>query len=181
MRRSLVAVLFVLALSAPAFADATGDAVKALIGFNHLSSYHMHFTTPAGKTMDVDIVNPNKMRMVSGPTQMVRIGDSMWVYVNGHWMAMPAMAAGSMSQMTGGVTAARTLGEHATRVTVTDLGMKGAGHAYLVKDPDMAGNTTIYVGGDGYVHEMDVVDNQGHTSTILISQFNQPITIDPPA
>jgi outer membrane lipoprotein-sorting protein len=184
MRTALVTSAFVLALTAPAFADATADATKALMGFAHLSSYHMSMSTPNGQ-MEIDVVNPNKMHFTAGSMQMIRIDDNSWVYVNGHWMAVPAMAAGQMSQLTGGVSAARTLSDHAQHVTVTDLGTKSIEgemlHAYGVKDPDTTTNSTIYVGGDGYVHQMDVLDARGHTSTIHISQFNQKIAIDPPS
>jgi outer membrane lipoprotein-sorting protein len=185
MRTSLVTSVLVLALTAPALADATADATKALIGFGRLSSYHMSMSTPTGQTLEIDVVNPNKMHFTTGSMQMIRIDDNSWVYVNGRWMAVPAMAAGQMSQMAGGAMAARTLSDHAQHVTVTDLGAKSVGgetlHAYGVKDPDTATTSTIYVGADGYVHQMDVVDGRGRTSTIHISQFNQKIAIDPPS
>ncbi|HTW85934.1 MAG TPA: hypothetical protein VMD91_17825 [Candidatus Sulfotelmatobacter sp.] len=183
--RILIAPVLVLALAGPAFASPTDDVRVALMKLSQATSYHMDISA-GGKTMQVDIVQPGKMHITMGPTQMIRVGDATWVFVNGHWMTIPAMAAGRAGDAFAAAGAPQQLTAHATRIEVTDLGMKTVDgetlHAYGVTDPDQPQHpSTVYVGGDGLVHRMESVDASGRTDAIKFSGFNSRITIDPPA
>jgi len=160
MRRFLVVSFLVPALTTAALAAPIDDVKNALIGFGHLTSY-----------------------LMMGEMEMVHIGANTWMKVQGHWMQMPG-GAGQGPGFTGALSHAQTLSAHTSDVTVTDLGVKSVDgqtfHAYGVKNPGDPQPSTIYVGGDGYVHRIDSADDKGRVSTIRFSRFNVPVAIDPP-
>ena len=142
MRGLIVPIaLLVTALAAPALATPTDDVKNAFIGFGQLTSYH--FAVEAnGKSGEGDVVVPDKMQMTFGPTKIIHIGTSTWVFVGGHWMQMPG-TADSMGRMTGGLSAAQSYAANPKDITVTDLGTKSVDgetlHLYSVQNK---GNST---------------------------------------
>jgi hypothetical protein len=185
MRTFATAGAFVLAVSlaAPAFASPTDDVKNALIALSQATSYHMVIESN-GKTGEGDWVAPDKMELTFGPTEIIRIGTTSWVHVQGRWMQLPASAASSMGAgSTSGLTEAQGMAANAKDVTVTDLGMKTVGgasfHAYSVVQKCQTTPQIIYVGGDGRVARIEHATSTG-TSSITFSKFNQPATISPP-
>jgi hypothetical protein len=170
-------------LAAPAFATPTDDVKNALIALSQATSYHLVIDSN-GKTGEGDWVAPDKMQMTFGPTEIIRIGTASWVHVQGHWMQVPAAAAGSMGAgATSGVSQAQNMAANAKDVTVTDLGMKTVGgatmHAYSVVQKGETSPQIVYVGSDGRVQRIERTTSAG-TSSITFSKFNQPATISPP-
>jgi len=182
MRGLIVPIaLLVTALAAPALATPTDDVKNAFIGFGQLTSYH--FAVEAnGKSGEGDVVVPDKMQMTFGPTKIIHIGTSTWVFVGGHWMQMPG-AADSMGRMTGGLSAAQSYAANPKDVTVTDLGTKSVDgetlHLYSVQNKGNSTPSTVYVGSDGRVHRIDT-ESQGKVSIVRFSMFNESITIAAP-
>jgi hypothetical protein len=185
MRTFATVGAFVLAasLTAPAFATPTDDVKNALIALGQATSYHMVIESN-GKSGEGDWVAPDKMDMTFGTTEIIRIGTTSWVHVQGHWMQVPAAAAGSMGAgMNSGITSAQGMASNAKDVTVTDLGMKTVGgvslHAYSVVQKGESSPQIVYVGSDGRVARIEHATSSG-TSSITFSKFNQPATISAP-
>jgi hypothetical protein len=170
-------------LAVPAFATPTDDVKNALIALGQATSYHLVIVSN-GKTGEGDWVAPDKMQFTFGSTEIIRIGTTSWVHVQGHWMQVPAAAAGSMGAgATSGVSEAQSMAANAKNVTVADLGMKTVAgatmHAYSVVQSGDTSPRIIYVGSDGRVQRIEHPTSTG-TSSVTFSKFNQPATISPP-
>src|ERR1700736_4436204 len=88
MKRSIVVAALVALIAAPALtvapahADAMGDVKAAMLRFASLKSYEMS-AGGGGRTMTMDVVNPDSMRMASGGMEIIRIGTTMYMKMPG--------------------------------------------------------------------------------------------------
>jgi hypothetical protein len=153
----------------PANAGPTDDVRAAMLKFTGLRSWEMSFGA-GGRSGTMDFVKPNAMRLSTEGMQMVHIGDTTYMMMNGKWQKFT-----SRNRSGGGFEMAdeirRKISE-SNGVSATDLGMKSVGgetlHAYKIREKD--GSTGIvYVGADGLPHRF-----QGSRAdeTVTFSKFN---------
>ncbi|HZO94910.1 MAG TPA: hypothetical protein VFB22_14295 [Candidatus Baltobacteraceae bacterium] len=190
--RAFVALLAVV-LPLPAFAAPADDVKAAMLKLAHAHAYHVTIAGGAGGGgMEMDFVRPDRIHMTNGAMEMIRVGATMWVKVNGSWMQIPmqggAMGArGGPAAASASVSQAQALADHPEEIaTVTDRGPKLVDgetlHVYDVQQSGSSGTLTIFVGADGFPHAMETVDKQGKVSHMRFSRFDDPaIAITPPA
>ncbi len=178
MKRLLFTLVFVAFAAAPALADPKSDVVAAVLKFTTATSFHMT-ATAMGRTLDADFVPPDKMHLIAGPLELIKIGQTTWFNSGNTWrqFAMPGM-----DQLTGVFTNAIGTVRNTSPddVVVTDLGLKSpAGirlHAYAVTNKAGTTTATLYLDGNGTLVR---VEGPGG-STVTFSKFNAPIDIQPP-
>lgn len=180
MRRSLVAAAIVLASATGAFATPSDDVGHAFIALGAATSYHVAIQA-RGQTMDIDMLKPNKIHMMTAQMEMISIAGAAYVKVNGTWMKLPAAMPQQMQNV--GFGYVQTLANSKPNdVTVEDLGPKSVDgatyHAYKVTPKD-GKVSNVYLDGSGVIARCDVTDRSG-TSIIRFSKFNAPISIDAP-
>ena len=184
MRRLGFVLVLIAATAAPAFADAAADAVKHnLLAFTKLTSYHMAVDTK-GKTIDVDMVNPNKMHVTIGSIEAIMLDDAMYVKPRGSWMKIPSAASGMAGAAFMGVVDRAKETVNQENFAATDLGMKTVGgaslHAYLVKNKDASKPATMYFDAAGMLARIEIDGDKGGTTAIVYSKYNAPMKIEAP-
>ena len=172
MTRSIAAgALLALATltAAPASANPTDDVRAAMLKFADLSSWEMSFGSGA-RQATMDFIKPNSMRMSSRGMQMVHVGNTTYVNMNGKWQRL------THERVRGGFEMAdhiRRAVSASNNVAAIDLGMKSIGgetlHAYKMTPKD-GQSGTIYIGGDGLPHRFQGRDT--NNETVTISKFN---------
>jgi len=174
LKRLLFALALVVFAAAPALADPKADIANAFILFGKASSYHMS-AAAKGRTLEVDSEKPDKMHVVSGPMELVKIGTTTWIKAGGAWRQFNFPG---MDQITSAYSGALNVVQAPPNdVTVTDLGTKTIDgtplHAYSVVEK--SGSATVYVdNGSGYPVRVETADG----SSVTFSKFNSagPIT-----
>ena len=184
MRRLGFALVMIAAVAAPAFADPAADTVKnSLLAFAKLTSYHATIDS-SGKTLELDMVNPNKMHVTIGPIEAIMLDGAMYVKPQGSWMKIPTAASGMMGAAFMGAVDRAKSAVTQENFTATDLGMKTVGgtslHAYSVKSKDSSKPATMYMDSAGMLARIEVTDDKGGTTAIVYSKFNAPIKIEAP-
>lgn len=184
MRRLGFVLILIAATAARASADAAADAVKNnLIAFAKLTSYHMTVTT-SGKTIDVDMVNPNKMHVTVGSIEAIMLDGAMYVKPQSNWMKIPAAASGMAGGAFMGAVDRAKEAVNQENFTATDLGTKTVGgaslHAYLVKSKDASKPATMYFDSAGMLARVEIDGDRGGTTAIVYSKYNAPIKIEAP-
>jgi hypothetical protein len=182
MKRSIVVAALVALSAAPALADPMGDVRSAMLKFASLKSYEMTAGSGAGRSMVLDVVNPDAMRMSSGGMEMVRIGTTMYMKMPGQskWTKMSdTRGAGAGTQMADKV---RSMASDPKGISVRDIGMKNVDgqnlHAYEMTQKD-GEKAVVYIGGDGYIHRLDPRSGR-QAEPIRFSKFNQIVAIRAP-
>lgn len=184
MRRLFAAVILSVCAAATtgiALATPSDDIANAFKNLAQASSYHMNVQTSQGQKMDIDMVPPNKMHMMMGPMEMIRLASATYMKVNGNWMKMPG-AMPQMTQQGAAMTYVQTLGSHPNDAKVDDLGMQSVDgvsvHAYKVT-PNSGQPATVYVDGSGRPARIDVTEKNG-TSVVRFSNYNATLDIQAP-
>lgn len=178
-------MMMIAATAAPAFADASADAVKSgMLALAKLSSYHLTVDDGKGKKVDVDYGGPTKEHVVIGSMEAIILGDSVYVKPQGSWMKMPAAASGMMTGAFSMAIAKAHETMNQETFTATDLGMKTvdgeAYHAYNVKSGKDSRVNVMYINHDGILSRISSANGKGDTSWIVISKMNVPVTITAP-
>jgi hypothetical protein len=162
---------------APASANPTDDVRAAMLKFADLNSWEMSFGSGA-RQATMDYVKPNSMRMSSRGMQMVHVGNTTYVNMNGKWQKFTHERAGGGFEMADHIRRAVSA---SNGVTATDLGMKSIGgetlHAYKMTPKDGQPGT-IYIGADGLPHRFQGSDT--NNEVVTISKFNQVAPIRAP-
>ena len=189
MKKFCVGLVSGLLLPACAFAGAYADLAQVRAAFFKATSWHIEEHL-GGKTMEIDYSAPDRWRFVPAPNiKEVLIGNDVYMVTNGHVMTLPpaygtmvaqAMRRAAKTDPFSGVTKADM------EKTARDLGMQTLDgksvHVYscVVRGVD----ETLYVGADHLPVRvvMNGVRIKGHRVKVVAdySQFNQPITIEPP-
>ncbi len=180
MNRLLAIVALVALAAAPAVADPTNDLKNAMIALASAKSYHLSMTTAGGHTAEGDVVNPGRVHIVAGPMDVIVIDKTTYVKIQGAWhqFAMPGM-----DRMMGPVAMVQNFAKTHEDMVVTDLGPKTVDgtvlHAYGVKNAGSAKNAVIYIDAAGLPARIENTENDG-LDVVKFSNFNGPISIDPP-
>ncbi|HEV8020824.1 MAG TPA: hypothetical protein VGP41_06140 [Candidatus Lustribacter sp.] len=177
MKHFLATLALVAFAAAPALADPKSDLMAAMMQFGKASSYHMD-VAGKGRTMEADVVLPNKMHMTSAQFEMIKIDQTTWVKMGGKWQqfTMPGM-----EQIMGSVNSTLATTHPTDQMVVTDLGMKSPAsggpplHAYTVTNEAGKSPSTMFLDG-GRLVEVDNTDG----TMVRFSKFNDPIDISPP-
>jgi hypothetical protein len=177
----LLAIVALLALSAsPALADPTNDLKNAMIALATAKSYHLSMTTAGGHTAEGDVVNPGRVHLTAGPMEIIVIDKTTYVKIQGAWhqFAMPGM-----DHIMGPVAMVQNFAKSHEDMIVTDLGPKSVDgtllHAYGVKNAGSTKNATIYIDAAGLPARIENTEGEG-LNVVKFSNFNGPISIDPP-
>ncbi len=178
MRPLVPAALLILGLTAPASAAAVDDVKSAMLKLAQAHSYHVAIDG-GSKVAEMDFIKPDRVHMMAGPMEMVHIGATTWIKVNGNWMKMNVPNGGPMSAGMSPVTRAQAIADHPeTMVTVTDRGTTMVDgvllHMYLVQQNGDAKPMTLGVGPDGYPRTIETTDSSGKTSHVRFSHFDDP-------
>ncbi len=182
MRRLVPAALFVLALTAPAFAAPVDDVKSAMLKLARAHAYHVAIDG-GSRAAELDFIKPDRVHMTSGPMEMVSIPPTTWVKVNGNWMKLNVPnGSGPMSAGMSPVSRAQAIADHPeTMVTVTDRGTTTVDgvllHMYVVQQNGDAKPMTLGVGPDGYPRTIESTDASGKTSRVRFSQFDDPAIV----
>lgn len=181
MHRLLASLAFVAlaALTAlPGAADPATDAVRnAFVAFSHATSYHVNVQAQ-GKTVNGDVVPPDKYHFIVPPTELIVIGSYTYVKLNGAWRQFNAAG---FAGFTAPLDRVKAMTASPDSVKVTDLGMKTVDgqslHAYSVLSAGNNGASTVYIDGGGLPVRVDSSSGE----IVRFSQFNSPaITIVAP-
>ena len=181
MKRLPFALPLVLVLSAvvPALADPTNDVKNAFVKLATASSYHVQIEAH-GKTLEGDVAPPDKSHFVMPPMEMIMLGKTTYVKINGSWMQF---AVPGVDKMFAGYQQVTSMAKTPENVSVTDLGMKSPDgaplHAYSIKNTDSSTPAIVYVDGSGSAVRVDETSANG-TSIIRFSNFNVPVNIVAP-
>jgi hypothetical protein len=175
MKRLLFALALFAFAAAPALADPKSDLMTALMQTAKQPSFHVT-ATDKGKTFDMDMALPDKMHMMMGPMEMIKLGSTMYLKMNGTWrqMNMPGMDA-MMGNVANYVAYAR--GKYNPDDTVvTDLGMKSPDgipmHAYSVTNKGDHDPTMLYIDSSSRLARVDAADG-------AVVRFSKWGAIDP--
>jgi hypothetical protein len=180
VNRFLAIVALVALTAAPALADPTSDLKNAMIALASAKSYHLSLTTAGGHTAEGDVVNPGRVHLIAGPMDVIVIDKTTYVKIQGAWhqFAMPGM-----DRMMGPVAMVQNFAKSHDDMIVTDLGPKTVDgtllHAYSVKNAGSAKNAVIYLDAAGLPARIENTDSEG-LNVVKFSNFNGPISIDPP-
>jgi hypothetical protein len=169
----LVALVLVVATTAPAFADPGADLKNAMIAFTKLTSYHMEMRSAHG-VVSADFVNPGRYHTFASKSESIVVNNTMYLKLNGAWRKYPVgSAVGLQPNFT------KTLASHHGDIVVTDLGSRIVGgaalHAYGVKNATTQKIETMFLDGSGRITRIET-----GTTIISISRFNAPMTIQAP-
>lgn len=168
--------------------DAKAQATKAMENFLAAKSYHAELTTRASGqavTMEMDFVAPDRYRMKTPMGTQYVVGETMYITMNGRTLKTPL----PKDQGPGDYRDPARFAEHKATMTVEALGSDAVdgqpAEKYLVRNTQpQPGESTLWVGAEGYPLKMEVVGRTGGqatATTIRYSRFNDPaITIDPP-
>jgi uncharacterized protein YaiE (UPF0345 family) len=174
LKRLLCALALVVFAAAPALADPKADVANAFILFGKASSYHIS-AAAKGRAVEVDTEKPDKMHVVSGPMELVKIGTTTWVKAGGSWQQFNFPGLDQITSAYSG--ALNVVQSPQDDVTVTDLGTKTIDgtplHAYSIVQK--SGSATVYIdNGSGYPVRVVTADG----SSVTFSKFNTagPIT-----
>jgi outer membrane lipoprotein-sorting protein len=179
MKRLLCALALVAFSVAPALADPKSDVTGAMVTLESAKSYHVTVNSH-GQTGDIDMVKPDKMHVVFGPMEMIKIANTSYMKMNGSWQrfAIPGVSE-RLTGMYEGVLKNAT--SHVDDLIVTDLGNKVVDgvplHGYTLKNKDSTvAPSTVYLDGKGMPVRMDTNEN----TVVHFSKINEPIAIDAP-
>jgi hypothetical protein len=180
MRRFLCALALVAFGAAPALADPKSDLMAAMAQFGKASSYHIT-ALAKGRTMEADMALPAKMHIYSGPMEMIKIDQIVWVKAGSNWQKINMAALPGADQITNAFNGAiATAHSAADDVTVTDLGMKspeGAPlHAYTVTNKAGKSPSTVFLDAGGALVRVENTDG----TVVKFSRFNAIDPIVPP-
>jgi outer membrane lipoprotein-sorting protein len=168
----------------PSAKDQVGGVMDRFLA---ATSYHATMTARAAKgdmTMEMDFVAPDRYRMKMPMGTQYVIGDTMYMTMNGRTMKTP-LPKGQLGEYRDPAKFA----EHKATMTVEDLGSEAvdgqAATKYLVRNTQpKAGESTMWVGADGYPLKIEVSGDAGGQvtrTTIRYSRFNDPtIKVEPP-
>jgi len=184
--RSILAFCTLFALSTGAvLADPLppqlATAFANLAGAN---SYHMSVNA-RGQQIDIDMVKPGKMHItMSGgkmAMEMIKIDSDTYMKMGGSWRKFTFPG---MDEMIKSYVNVRSLAaDRPADATFTDLGMSAIDgvpmHEYEVVSSPTSDPADIYVGADGFIHDMTVKGKNG-PATIVFSAYNAPVTIAAP-
>lgn len=172
------------AVDPPSAKDEIGKAMDRFLG---VRSYHATLEAASGKsamTIEMDFVAPDRYRMRTPMGTQSVIGDTMYMTANGRSMKLPL----PKGQVAGYRDPASFEANKAT-MTVEALGSDSvdgqAAQKYLLRSTrPRPGESTLWVGSDGYPLRIEVAGDAGRSptrTTIRYSRFNDPdIHIDPP-
>lgn len=164
--------------------DEVGRAMDRFLG---VKSYHATMETASDRgamTIEMDFVAPDRYRMKTPMGTQHVIGDTMYMTANGHTMKVPL----PKGQITGYRDPAR-FAENKANMTVEALGSDSvegqSAKKYLLRTTaPTPGESTLWVGDDGYPLKIEVVGDAGGTharTTIRYSRFDDPaIRIEAP-
>ena len=169
----LSAAVGLAAFAAPALAGSSDSLTNAALNTTKQSSYHISMTTAQGTT-EGDVVNPDRMHMVSKGAETIIIGSTAYVKIGGSWRKMDVGRMGSMQ-----ANVAQAIAKYRGDYTSTDLGTKivdGAPmHAYRVNNAKTHRTETVYVDGSGRMARVE-----SGPIVIRFTKFNEPVTITAP-
>ena len=173
IRRFLCGVALVAFAAAPALADPKSDLMAQ---FGKASSYHIT-ALAQGRTMEADMALPGKMHVYSGPMEMIKIDQTMWVKAGSNWQKLNLSAMPGSEQMMGAFNNAIATAHSAPDdLVVTDLGMKspeGAPlHAYTITNKAGKSPSTVYLDGGGALERVESIDG-------TVVKFSRNNAIDP--
>jgi hypothetical protein len=119
----VLSVLFAASLCiAVARADAKSDVLAAAQNFGAQKSVHASITGRKGETIDVDMIEPNKLHGTSPQgIEFVMIGSNSWIKMGGAWRAYPAAAGMFKTEME------YARGKEFQKSVLTDCTMSDAG------------------------------------------------------
>jgi hypothetical protein len=124
IRTSVLALLctaMTILASTPAPADPTSDVAAMGKAFAGLHSFHADIISSRG-TIGMDMIMPDKIHMtMNGKMQIIKIGNDMWMNMNGTWQHVP-MAGAMMQRSLDMARNAGMQGNGASDYTITDLG-----------------------------------------------------------
>jgi hypothetical protein len=180
MKRLFLALVLLVAVAAPAAADPKGDIIAAALNLSKATSYHMNITSQ-GHTVDIDFVPPGKMHMMAGPMEAITIPPATWVKFNGSWHQFTFPGVDRMTSLVQGtISGVKSASSSPDDVSVTDLGMKTVEgtplHAYTVQNKSNTTVSTVYLDTNGMLTRVETGD-----AVAKFTNFNAPITIEPPA
>jgi len=178
---SLLCASMTVLMTAQAPADPTSDMIAMGQAFAAVHSFHADMTSAKGTTMSMDMILPDKFHMtMNGKMQIIEIGSTMWMNMNGQWQQMP-MAGAMVQRPLDMARNAGMQGDGVSDYTITDLGpamLDGAPtHKYHM------------VGKSGDAVDMWVAKNlpvqvqvtgKDGTATIKYSEYNSVPDITPP-
>lgn len=177
---SLVAAM-TLAATGVAAADPSADIAAMGQAFAAVHSYHADITTPGGKTMSMDVVQPGKFHMtMNGRMQMIKIGSDFWMNMGGQWQHMNM--AGTMMQRPMAMARSAGVEGKAADYTITDEGPAVAGgvpaHKYHLVNKNDGSVVDMWIAKNLPV-QVQVPGKDG-VSTIEYSEYNSVPDITPP-
>lgn len=178
--------------SAPAADAAPPPNARERVGtvidaFLAARSYHATLTAtgPQGDMlMDLDFVAPDRYRMKAPMGTQYVIGDQLYMTMNGRTLKT-ALPKGQIDAYRDPVRFA----EQKATMTVVALGDEAVdgqpATKYLIRNTQpMPGESTLWVGADGYPLKIEVSERDGGQlarTTIRYSRFNDPtIRVEPP-
>jgi hypothetical protein len=177
---ALFALIVLAASTTPAFADPVGDLTAANAKFATLKSYRTTVVQPDGKTMNGEIVNPDRTHMNAGAFEMITIGDTVYMKMGGAWQKE---ASSGTSTSTGLPSLQKLYGTLPPAAIVRDLGMKtvdgAALRAYSIQRSPTDNAATMYIGANGLPARVEVPTQRG-TMAMKFYDFNAPISIVAP-
>jgi hypothetical protein len=170
MKRLLAVAILTALAAAPALADPKADLLAAMSQLSKAASYHATAVS-RGQTVEFDSANAGtKMRVATGPMEMIKIDQTMWVKMNGSWRKMTIPGAENMTAAIDRALA--TVRNSKDDAVITDLGMKSPDgaplHAYGVTNKSGTSPSTVYLDGGGTLARIDTTDG----TVIKFSKYN---------
>jgi hypothetical protein len=174
-----VTVLVSLLMSSVVLADAYGDLMKARSAMLAAKSWHAEVHSAEGRTIQMDFVAPDRMRIQASATMTeVMIGSEAYVVQNGRTMKVP-VAGMDIAKMT---KQFQVQDDPEIKKTARDLGMQTLNgrrvhvYSYSVRGTDQ----TVYLDSDS-LPVQSIVKNDSRTTVVTFSKFNGSISIEAPA
>jgi hypothetical protein len=165
-------------------ADPASKAAVAAAFAKMAQAKTYHMTMQSGsRTMNMDVVAPDKRHTTAGTMEMIAIGDDMWIKVNGNWQHMPKMGNAPMPGPMGAAAAGMQAPTKPPEGDVTSLGPAQCqgkpAQGYQVTDGSGV-KTKVLIDASGYPCEMDMTMSMGD-AVIQWSNWNGPITVNAPS
>ncbi|HLK32622.1 MAG TPA: hypothetical protein VKT29_05995 [Terriglobales bacterium] len=178
LRSVLLRAVLAVAVLVPmvALADAYDDLVKVQTAFQNAKSWHAVEQFSNGHTVIVDYVAPDRWRIQPNPdmTELL-IGGDAYMVRKGRTTHLPF--GGMMQKM---IKDLRFSANDEMKQSARDLGMQTLNgqsvHVYTFTSHGIP--ATLYVGSD-LLPVQNVVKDKKNTTTIIYSNYNAPITIEP--
>jgi hypothetical protein len=159
------------------------DLLRVADSFSGVRSFRALITVESDGEKEegrIEVVLPDRFRLEMGGVQMISIGNDFWINVGGTWMKQAGAGFGASigftpAEMRAGIAALATL-PNVTRGGTDTVGGRRC-QIYRVTEDD---ETTEICVDDSNLPLRVVSTSDGEKSTVIFTDFNANISIQPP-